>query len=993
MNRSSLLLASIIPLSVLVSPKAEAAETGAVRGQVLDQDGLPIPNAEVTLSGVDVAGERTVMTDANGEFRMLGLSPGPKDVLVRKEGFAPTRYTVTIRLDETAFVPVQLRLSGGATEEIIVEETLPVIDATRTAVSQQITADVLQNLPVGRSYQSAINVVPGIYGRVDTQSGGPSTGNPSVRGEGQYGNNYLVDGISTRDPATKTFGSNLIFDAIQEIQVYTDGYPAEFSNATGMLVNVVTSDGGDEHFGSAGYFLSMPACYNWSKEQVEVGEDEYDEYRKKFCYYDILDVDIGEEIPTRKRSYMTHELSVTAGGPIIKEKLWYFAAIRAANDVTLYEAQDPEAPYTRQDLYGQGKITWFPTPDLKVQGQMNLNMTSILNYETNGLYTPEAQGKSNSSTLFPILSAVYRPNERNELELKASYWTVTRDLVPMSGDDQAPAIRDITGVYTGNYDSFDYNDRTRLGGSLKYTLLVDDVFGDHRFKTGVEYWRLAVTRQLDYTGKSADAIFDQQAWSDADSIADDSGYMFYRDEEAGYPCTAEANYLDCAAYRQSANVDPISGTSSLFGFFLQDDWTIKPLTFNLGVRLDHEQLYQSDGTLIIDQWMPAPRFGAAWDVTRDSKTLVSVNAGRYYDVNGNDFVQWANTRSSNKYSEYAADPDNPGSYYLVHQQDPVGNPLVFCTQESLDQLQELYPDAYTDEVRADLWENYCNEEKLKPYHMDKLVVGIKREVVPLLAVGVKGILSHTEDFPEDVDYDYSTWVVTNPTDADGNAVKVRDYRALEFTVERKFDGLWQFLASYTLSESEGHLPGQFDMAAGGQTGSDGNEVGVYLDDVNDPEARQQFIDDGYVWLLDALAGLGRVGDDSFYGYMPYHSYHQVKLSGSYKLPTNTTLGAVYEFDSGHAWEKRGYVWGYQDYFSFPEGRGTRFMPAVHYVNVRVAQEIAFNDKNSLEVSLDVFNVLDLETPITYYSSEGSNFGKVLYRQDPLSFRLGATYRY
>lgn len=992
MNRTSLLLASIIPLTVLVSPKAEAGETGAVRGQVLDQDGLPIPNAVVILSGVDVAGERTVMTDANGEFRMLGLSPGPKDVLVRKEGFAPTKYTVTIRLDETAFVPVQLKLSGGAAEEIIVEETLPVIDATRTAVSQQMTADVLQNLPVGRSYQSAVNVVPGIYGRVDTQNGGPSSGNVSVRGEGQYGNNFLVDGISTRDPATKQYGSNMIFDAIREIQVYTDGYPAEFSNATGMLVNVVTSDGGDEHFGSAGYFMEMPACYNWSGEVTEVGEDDYEEYRKKFCYYDVLDPDLGEEVPTRKRSYMTNELSVTAGGPIVKEKLWYFAAARAYYGKTLFEAQDPEAPETSQSLYSQAKLTWFPSPDLKIQGQINLNMAEILNRETNGLYSVEAQGKQQSVTIFPILSTVYRPNERNELEFKASYWSVTLDAVPMSGDDQAPAVRDTnSGVYTGNYDSFDYNDRTRLGGSLKYTLLVDDVFGDHRFKTGLEYWRLSVTRGLDYTGKSVDAFFDEQAWSDPDSVADESGYLFYRNAEDGYPCTAEANYLDCEGYRQSANVDPISGTSNLFGFFLQDDWTVKPVTFNLGVRLDHEQLYQSDGTLIIDQWMPAPRFGAAWDVTRDSKTLVSVNAGRYYDVNGNDFVQWANTRSSNKYSEYRTNGD--GTYSLDFQQDPAGNPLVFCTQESLDQLKGLDPEYYTDEYMDDVWTNFCNEEKLKPYHMDKVVVGIKREVVPLLAVGIKGIMSHTEDFPEDVDYDLNTWVVTNPKDEDGNALKVRDYRALELTVERKFDGVWQLLGSYTLSESEGHLPGQFDLAAGGQTGSDGNEVGVYLDDVNDQETRDAYFDAGYGYFLDGLAGLGREGDDSFYGYLPYHSYHQVKLSGSYKLPTNTTLGAVYEFDSGHAWEKRGYVWLYGDYFSFPEGRGTRFTPAVHYVNVRVAQEIAFNDRNDLELSLDVFNVLDLETPITYYSSESSNFGKVLYRQSPMAFRLGAVFRY
>ncbi|MEZ4238256.1 MAG: Plug domain-containing protein [Myxococcota bacterium] len=99
--------------------------------------------------------------------------------------------------------------------------------------------DTIQNLPVGRSFASVVNTIPGVSGRVDTQNGG-SGGSPSVRGEGGYGNNYMIDGVSTRDPATKTSGAGVNFDAIEEIQVYTDGAPAEYGQFTGMMVNVVT---------------------------------------------------------------------------------------------------------------------------------------------------------------------------------------------------------------------------------------------------------------------------------------------------------------------------------------------------------------------------------------------------------------------------------------------------------------------------------------------------------------------------------------------------------------------------------------------------------------------------------------------------------------------------------------------------------------------------------------------------------------------------------
>jgi hypothetical protein len=265
---------------------------------------------------------------------------------------------------------------------------------------------------------------------------------------------------------------------------------------------------------------------------------------------------------------------------------------------------------------------------------------------------------------------------------------------------------------------------------------------------------------------------------------------------------------------------------------------------------------------------------------------------------------------------------------------------------------------------------------------------VEREIIPNLAIGLRGILSATRDLPEDIDIDLDTWVIAN------SDVKRRDYKGLELTVEKQYDDRWQALFSYTLSESRGHMPGQFELASGGNTGSNGNEVGVYLDDIDDPAYRDMYYQAGYGWLVDGLAGLGTTWDDAgYYGLLPYHSTHQVKLNGSYTFPFGTTLGAVYEFDSGHAWQKRGYVYLYGDYFSFPEGRGTRFMPPVHYVDVRVAHAIDLRRGRSLEATLDVFNLPGLQTPVTYYENDNASFGKVLYRQSPRAIRAGVKFTY
>jgi hypothetical protein len=994
MKNASWLLLPIAAIAI-VAP-AQAAETGNIRGRVVDEQGGPVPGATVTVSGANIAGEVTTTTAADGSFQIIALRPGVHEVHVSMANFAPAQIGVQVRLDESAYVPVTLRMAGAASEAMVVEETLPVIDTTRSTFSTEVTSEQLENLPLGRSYQDAVNMLPGVHGRVNTQEGGPSDGNPSVRGEGQYGNNYLVDGISTRDPSTKTFGTNVNFDAIQSIQTYTDGAPAEFGQATGMLVNVVTKSGGDEHHGSVGAYASMDACFADPADPVADLPDS--------CKYNVLNIDSGEEEPAAKQSYNRYEVSATAGGPIVKEKLWYFIALDGQLDNTFYEAMDPDHPYDRQDGQGFVKLTWFPSSDFTLQGQLTASGTWIDNYETNGLYSPEAQSQYKATDLTPILTGLYHPDAKTEIQLKLSYLTSAIDVVPIGGSrDAASFVNQDTGQHTGNYDDFDYNDRSRTGGSLQATRVIDRFAGSHRWKVGVEGWVLKDARELIYTGPSGtiDYIDPNTGKPGTDNY---DGIQYFTAD--GFPCDQEvpgAPNANCEGFQTYSNVgEPLGHTGNIMTGFIQDDWNpVDPLTLNLGFRIDREVLYQNEDEKVVDSWMPVPRLGLAWDITNDSKTALTANAGRYYDLSGNSFADWGDTRSAYVYKTY--ENDGKGNYNATNIQDPEVNPLVYCTDDDLNSYKQSLLDGGVKEQAAEdevaLARKYCGEKGLKPYHLDKLTIGFQREIVPLLAAGVRGIISKTTDIPEDVDINYDTWVIANPEE------KYRDYKALEFTLERKYDKRWSALVSWTMSESKGTMPGQFELSSGGQTGSNGDEVGVFLDDVADMQKRQEWYDGGNGWILDLLYGLGRAGsydangkytegdDAGYYGYLPYHSFHSVKANGFYTFDFGTTVGMVYEFDSGHAWQKRGLVDGYGDYFAFPEGRGSRFMPSAHYIDIRVAHQIDFTSNQSLEIMLDMFNVPDLDTPITYYENDNSSFGKTLYRQSPRAFRLGLKYSY
>lgn len=896
--------------AVVLCDEAQAAQTGSLRGHVDDDMGLPVPGATIVLTGPSIAGQMIVTTDDEGNFRFVSVPVGSHSLQISRSGFTPMKMKITIRLDETAFAPIVLRVSGEA--EIVIEETLPVIDTTKSSFSTELTAASLADLPTTRDFDQATRMLPGVYGRIDTQDGGNSGGDPSVRGEGSYGNNAFLDGASIRDTATKTSGQDVNFDIISDIQVYTDGAPAEFGESTGMIINAITKDGGDEHFGSAGYYLTTMASFE--------------------PQYEIL----GEMI--NKSTYLDHELSLTAGGPVVKEKLWYMLNLEGnystAKDIGWDETTEP---YSTYGMSGFGKFTWFATPDLSLSYQFKGSYGLFPNILLATVYEPEAQQIQEDSDWTHMLTGRWRPDVGTEVELKGIFTRTDINVEPMSGDEDTPQIYDLdTGVYSGNADSFDYNIRTRLGASASVARLLDGSTGHHRIKGGASYHVTTDSRELIFTGPG-------------------EGVTYQAMPSAGYPCQA-ADYSDCAGYTVYSEVGALAHEGQVLGLYLQDDWQpVDNLTMNVGMRVDKESLYANAGNLVYDNWLPAPRLGVAWDLTGDNRTKASINAGRYYDIAGNSFADWGDTRSAATYYEYAA--NGAGGYDLVWVQDPAQDPLIY-------------------------------DENLRPYHNDKIAVGLEREIFPLFSLGIRGILSQTVDIPEDVDTDLDYWYITNPE------AKRRDYRAVELTATKKLEGGWQILASYTLSESLGHMPGQFELSTGGQTGSDGNNVGVYLDDVSDMDVREELMDAGQGWLLDGLAGLGTTSDDAgYYGYLPYHSFHQLKVNGSYSFKWGTTVGLIYEFDSGHAWQKKGYVWLYGDYYAFPEGRGSRFMPAVHFVDLHLEQAIDLKNNRELAIGVDIFNLFDFQQPINYMENDVATFGEVAYRQSPRSIQASLHYEY
>ncbi len=956
------LLPSILAL-LTVTQVAEAREYGAIQGRVTDDAGLPLPNAEVILYGTELAGERKAVTREDGAFRFELVPPGDYEMAVQFNGARVARAEVRVALQTTTNVELPANL-GAIAEEVEVIGFKPVVDTRSSSFSTSLGEDQIQDLPVGRSYQDVVNTVPGVTGRIDTSEGGPGDGNPSVRGEGQYGNNFFIDGVSTRDPATKTFGQNVNFDAIQSIQVYTDGAPAEFSQFTGMAVNVVTKDGGDEHHGSAAVFYTQHAWFEDTYPIFEPGTDP------------------PVEVETLKQKFRRPVLAATAGGPIALEKLWYFASLDLAYDWTVPEGVDlDESPEAALEALGGaflGKVTWFPNSVWTVKYTFNGDYTSTANFDASAFVAPEATVDRIDWSQAHLLTGTFAPDDKNTLEIRAGYTNVNLDSIPSSDDELTPSRLDDLGVLHDNATDFDYNDRNRLGGTLIYTRFLENALGDHEIRGGGEYYFLQSQRELVHTGRTTIQWIDTGGAPDPAQPAVDVGTEYQGGP--GFPCVA-ADYSDCFIKEHWTNVGELGNNTHTFGAFAQDTWQPERwFTINAGVRFDMEQGLNDVGEKPITQhpdefalpedqrevgefgptMMWAPRIGLSIDPFDDGKTKVTGHYGWYYDLAGGNFWDWANESSANGFVRYIN--DGSGNFVWSNTQDPVGFPLIYA-------------------------------EDAKPAHQEKFNVGIEREIVKDFALGVRGILSTTKNIPEDVDVDLFNFYIMN------SPIKERRYRALEFTWNKQFDETWQLYGAYTLQESYGHTPGQFELAPGADSGSDGNSVGVYLDDIGERSEREAYYEAGHIFI-EGFKGLGRysITEEDFYdeagwyGYLPYHSFHAIKINGSYTAPFGTTFGLVYEFDSGRAWQKRTFV-PFYGYDAFGQGRGSRTMPMVHYVDVRFAHMLEFTDNQNLELTLDIFNLPGFAAATTYFENDAPGFGLTLYRQAPRAIRIGLKYRY
>jgi hypothetical protein len=590
-----------------------SANTGAIFGTVTDTSGGVLPGVTVTVTSPNFQGSRTAVTDAKGEYVLPLLPPGTYKAEYSLTGLKTVVQT-GIGVNATVSTKQDAKLSLGVAETMTITANRIVVDPTQTTQQQSFKTDHLKYAAIGqqgRSYQTVLSQAAGSAGP-NGANGPGGGGNPQVFGSNQGQNQWRFDGLNTTDPVTHTFGTNFVFDAIQEISVQTAGYEAEYGKATGGVVNVITKSGGNNFSGTADVRLSNQHMISKGHKHQEANAS-------------LLAFDRSTQI------FKNWGPQATLGGPIQQDKLWFFVSGQRLHNHIQPPNVNGFLPGDRQFIgYNTfGKLTATLTP----------NQTWGLKYTYNPALIPFAQQSSSvppeadrdqyqttrvyNGTWDAVLSSQWIASVQvgRLLEfLKSS---------PHSGDITTTGWVDLTtGLPSVNFTNFQESDRDR-DELLASTSYFWKGAGTHQFKVGTDLDKNVFKRVNFTTGTPIDPTMCNPTFNGANGVQSTG-------QPGNLPCGAIYRPSRGVINREdvSTQIPELDFKSQSRTFYAQDEWRpIERLTTKIGLRYDSQAFKREDGSSAVTLSKYQPRLGFTYDIFNNANTVIHGHWGRFMDDN------------------------------------------------------------------------------------------------------------------------------------------------------------------------------------------------------------------------------------------------------------------------------------------------------------------------------------------------------------------------
>ncbi len=615
-------------LALLALP-AVASDTAIVIGIVTDDSGAAVPGATVTARNVNTGVARTVVTIADGHYRIPVLPPGQYEFTVELPGFSRVRRSgVNLSLGSEVTLGFQLK-PAAVTEELTVVADAPLVETTNAAVQTIVNREQIDLLPlISRDYFDLVRLTPGAV--VTNGQGTSFTGSPG------RGNVYLIDGVDNSEDISGFDRQGFNLDGVEEFQVIANNFKAEYGRAAGGVISVLTRSGTNAYRGSAFYLFR-------SDDLIA---------RNPF---------LAPGAP--KDPFTRKQWGGTIGGPLVKNRTHFFLTFE-------YEGLDTNTTTTRpypppgatvsaatRGFLAQHNVPAFPDtsagtqvrlvrpeksrdPSLTARIDHNISSNQVLTFRFN--WRRDTDVSQASGTIF----------DANGMDTysRSAYGSVNHKWIR-----SANHLNELYFQFGKSELSFIETNRT-----------LPNIFIDE-FSTTTAYLGAPTNRpqgRNDTTYQIIDnyTITAPNGWlgghvikfgGDAKLFRSDS--YFDSNFRGRFDFTTVANFLAGRPRRftQNQGNSQLDRPNSIFALYVQDDWRVSPrLTLNLGVRYDYENgktealrdvapgsaacplsgaCGEAGPGISGDKNNISPRFGVNWDVEGNGRTVVHAGAGIYYD--------------------------------------------------------------------------------------------------------------------------------------------------------------------------------------------------------------------------------------------------------------------------------------------------------------------------------------------------------------------------
>ncbi len=924
--------------------------TGSLVGTVSDVSGAAVPRAALEVSSPALGRTLHSTTDQNGSYVLPNLPPGVYTATASAKGFAGAKVE-NINLLVGKQLKVNFKLEIAKVEQaVVVTGEAPLVDTQSSKAAVNISRREIDSIPKPRSFQNLAALAPGA--QLENKSGGLQ-----VDGASGAENIWLIDGVDTTHVAGGFSSKNLLVDWVQELQVKSSGFEAEYGGALGGVVHVITKSGGNDLHGEVRYYYYGTALQTDPRPRLRINP---------------ADNKTAEYLRDPKDNQTVNEMGFQLGGPVVKDRLWYFLAYEPILDHSSRNVFFVVPKVTRSFQNQQstqhwtGKLTFQPWDRLRTSFNVISGRSKTLGtlpsydgtgnpdsgFERQGFRAPnvtygaDAYLSATSKLFFNFRLGYSFSDFHNVGVPKQVRYVFFGNPVKYFGQ-LPPEFRQQSGWsnITSNFGTA-HDTYTRLTGNADGSWFTR-FHGSHNFKFGYQAHRLGNDVFSGFLDDFIGVGFDE-TWTNVTVPGVTRGtYGYY--------------YKEFVGSKGKVN-------SYNHGLYVQDSWQVsRRLTLNVGLRDEQETVpsFRTDNgiksTAIQFPFSAklAPRLGFAYDLRGDGKSKLYLSFGLYYDL-----MKYRLSRGSfggdvDFADVYTLDTLNIGSIGRGNYPGQKGETVDYRIPANA--------------IHPELGGINLIDPRLKPMRTREYTVGYERALGRQWMISARYTRKRLDRGIEDTGVLVPevgwTFFIANPGEGitrrmygpgcDPNLGSVdcagfpavpkptRKYDGLELRAQGRWAKNWQSVLSYTFSRLYGNYSGL--VSSDESLRGFGRTAPNFTD----------YYDLPYVYV-DAS---GRYID----GPLATDRTHTLKYYGFYRIPMGRhglNIGGIFTAGSGIPTTRLVAVTSINTLIENRNSDGRR--GAFSLTNLYLAQDFKLSERATLRVDFNLENAFDQASPLNYW---------------------------